>query len=284
MLAWEPRRGAGRTSESCARAISTIDMAAGCTISSVFMMVAPSFEITTCNHSPSAFSRCHVRPMPVSGPCIPAIPARQQPQGGQCARKETDGQAVAPVGASARASEAGRPPPPAASPRAPRPTARAHAVAVGSHLAVAVDELVHAARAQGGAHDIGHGRARVDVGNQLRLALRGVGTLLEQNDRGLHAHPSTHPHAAARHRAPLRCTAVHALRLRVSVPACSWCSLFTPDQFSCLSRATSLPRNALHVGNFVFVVCKHSENQIQFSESEMILFCFPFFLYKLPPF
>ena len=140
MLAWEPRRGAGSTSESCARAISTMDMAAGCTISSVFMMVAPSFEITTCNHSPSAFSRGHVRPVPISGPYIPATPALQRPQGEQCAhvRKETDGQAVAPVGAYACASEAGPlppPPRPRPSPRMPRAAANragAHAVAVGS--------------------------------------------------------------------------------------------------------------------------------------------------------
>jgi len=40
--------GEGFTSESCDLAMSTMDSAAGCTISRVFMIVAPSFEITTC--------------------------------------------------------------------------------------------------------------------------------------------------------------------------------------------------------------------------------------------
>ena len=43
---------------------------------------------------------------------------------------------------------------------------------------VVVDELVHAARAERGAHDVDDRLARVDVRDELRLALRRVGALL----------------------------------------------------------------------------------------------------------
>jgi hypothetical protein len=48
MLVKRHESGEGFTSESCDLAMSTMDSAAGCTISRVFMIVAPSFEITTC--------------------------------------------------------------------------------------------------------------------------------------------------------------------------------------------------------------------------------------------
>lgn len=53
-----------------------------------------------------------------------------------------------------------------------------------SHLVV-VYELVHAPRAQGGAHGVCQGHAGVDVADQLRRALAGVCPLLEQDDLGL---------------------------------------------------------------------------------------------------
>lgn len=51
---------------------------------------------------------------------------------------------------------------------------------------VVVDELVHPAGAQGGPHRVGHGRARADVADHLRAALRRVRPLLEQDDLRLH--------------------------------------------------------------------------------------------------
>lgn len=44
-----------------------------------------------------------------------------------------------------------------------------------------VDELVHAAGAQGGADHVGDGGAGVDVAHQLRLPLRRVRPFLQQN-------------------------------------------------------------------------------------------------------
>jgi len=47
---------------------------------------------------------------------------------------------------------------------------------------VIVDQLVHAARAEGGADDVGDGGAGIDVAHQLRLPLRSVRAFLQQND------------------------------------------------------------------------------------------------------
>jgi len=55
------------------------------------------------------------------------------------------------------------------------------ATAASPHLVV-VDELVHAAWAQRGAHGVDHGHACVDVADQLRLALAGVCALPQQDD------------------------------------------------------------------------------------------------------
>ncbi len=48
-----------------------------------------------------------------------------------------------------------------------------------------MDELVHAARAQGGAHGIHHRTAGIDVADQLSLALAGVCAVFQQDDLGL---------------------------------------------------------------------------------------------------
>jgi hypothetical protein len=45
-----------------------------------------------------------------------------------------------------------------------------------------VDELVHAAGAERGAHGVGDGRAGADVAEHLPAALRGVRALLEEDD------------------------------------------------------------------------------------------------------
>jgi len=47
---------------------------------------------------------------------------------------------------------------------------------------VIVDQLVHASRAEGGAHNVGDGHARIDVADQLRFSLTSVRALLEEND------------------------------------------------------------------------------------------------------
>lgn len=51
---------------------------------------------------------------------------------------------------------------------------------------VVVDELVHPAGAQRGPHRVRHRRARADVADHLRAALRRVRPLLEQDDLRLH--------------------------------------------------------------------------------------------------
>lgn len=51
---------------------------------------------------------------------------------------------------------------------------------------VVVDELVHAAGAERGAHGVGDGRAGADVAEHLPAALRGVRALLEEDDLRLH--------------------------------------------------------------------------------------------------
>lgn len=56
------------------------------------------------------------------------------------------------------------------------------AVVGDDDLAVLVDQLVHAAGPEGGADNVGHSTAGVDVGNELGLALRGVGSLLQEDD------------------------------------------------------------------------------------------------------
>ena len=69
------------------------------------------------------------------------------------------------------------------------------AVVGDGHLTVVVvDQLVHAARAEGSAHDVHHGLARVDVADQLPLALRCVRPFLEQNDLRLHHRVRSHLH------------------------------------------------------------------------------------------
>jgi len=52
----------------------------------------------------------------------------------------------------------------------------------GDSSLVIVDELVHAARAEGGADDVGDGGAGIDVTHQLWLPLRSVRAFLQQND------------------------------------------------------------------------------------------------------
>lgn len=63
---------------------------------------------------------------------------------------------------------------------------RSPVVGDGGVALVVVDELVHAAGAERGADDVGDGGAGVDVGDDLRLALRGVRALLQQDDLRLH--------------------------------------------------------------------------------------------------
>lgn len=76
---------------------------------------------------------------------------------------------------------------------------RAHGInGSEGHTPIVHDELVHATRAQRGAHGLGDHLARVDVAHQLRDALRGVRALLEQDNRsglqggaqGCHPHPT----------------------------------------------------------------------------------------------
>jgi hypothetical protein len=52
----------------------------------------------------------------------------------------------------------------------------------GRHLVTGVDKLVHAARAERRAHGLHDGLTRIDVADQLRLALTGVRALLEQDN------------------------------------------------------------------------------------------------------
>ena len=56
----------------------------------------------------------------------------------------------------------------------------------GDRAVLIVDQLVHAAGPERGAHDVDDGLACVDVTDQLRFALRRVRPLLEQNDLRLH--------------------------------------------------------------------------------------------------
>ena len=56
----------------------------------------------------------------------------------------------------------------------------------GNLALVIMNQLVHPARAQRGPHHVDHRLARVDVADELRLALRGVGALLEQDNLRLH--------------------------------------------------------------------------------------------------
>ena len=62
------------------------------------------------------------------------------------------------------------------------------------YLAVVVDKLVHATRAERSADNVGDGGTRIDVRNELRFALRGVCTLLQQNNRWLHSHAAAPSH------------------------------------------------------------------------------------------
>lgn len=52
----------------------------------------------------------------------------------------------------------------------------------GDGALVVVDQLVHAAGAEGGADDVSHHRAGVDVAHQLPLPLRRVRAFLQQDD------------------------------------------------------------------------------------------------------
>lgn len=47
---------------------------------------------------------------------------------------------------------------------------------------VVMDKLVHAARAQRGAHGVNHGHTCIDVADQLSFALASVGALPQQDD------------------------------------------------------------------------------------------------------
>ena len=72
----------------------------------------------------------------------------------------------------------------------------------GDGALVVVDELIHAARPERGAHDVDDGLTRVDVGDELRLALRGVGALLEEDNLRLKhvaRRESWHPTHGHRH-------------------------------------------------------------------------------------
>lgn len=64
----------------------------------------------------------------------------------------------------------------------------------GGAALVVVDELVHAAWPQRGAHRVRHRRARVDVAHHLRAPLRRVRPLLEQDDLRLLQNPPQKPH------------------------------------------------------------------------------------------
>jgi hypothetical protein len=48
-----------------------------------------------------------------------------------------------------------------------------------------VNQLVHTPRSQSGPDSINHRHARIDIADELGLALTGVRALLEQNDLGL---------------------------------------------------------------------------------------------------
>lgn len=61
----------------------------------------------------------------------------------------------------------------------------------GGAALVVVDELVHAAWPQRGAHRVRHHRARVDVAHHLRAPLRRVRPLLQQDDLRLLQNPPT---------------------------------------------------------------------------------------------
>ncbi|KAI4382192.1 hypothetical protein MLD38_008187 [Melastoma candidum] len=52
----------------------------------------------------------------------------------------------------------------------------------GDGALVVVDELVHAAGAEGGADDVGDGGAGVDVADELRLPLGSISAFLEEYD------------------------------------------------------------------------------------------------------
>ena len=67
----------------------------------------------------------------------------------------------------------------------------------GDGSLVVVDELVHAARAEGGADDVGDGGAGIDVAHQLWLPLRSVRAFLEQNDLRLLFDPTPFPIATS---------------------------------------------------------------------------------------
>jgi len=61
------------------------------------------------------------------------------------------------------------------------------AVVRDGHIAgLVVDQLVHAARPERGAHNVHDRLARVNIADQLRLPLRRVGALLEKDDLRLH--------------------------------------------------------------------------------------------------
>jgi hypothetical protein len=133
--------------------MSTSTLAAGCTMSSVFMIVAPSLEMVT---DPCAW---------VAAAVWPHGKARG---GGRQLR-------------SCRAALAAAAWPPACGARAARDrapfSARAHPVVV--------HQLVHSPRPKRRANHVGDGHAGVDVADQLRLALAGVRTLPQQDDLGL---------------------------------------------------------------------------------------------------
>ena len=80
------------------------------------------------------------------------------------------------------------------------------------YFSLLVHELVHTAGAQGGADNVRNRSARVDVADELRLALGGVGPLLQQDD--LRVEP-TRPHGHSPH-LHLGCVCVAGNRLRGS--------------------------------------------------------------------
>lgn len=86
------------------------------------------------------------------------------------------------------------------------------AVIRDDHFTILVDQLIHSTRAQRAAHNVGHSSACIHIADELRLALRRVRPLLEENDRGLHA-PDTLHHVLDKLRAAILVLLLRAVKL-----------------------------------------------------------------------
>jgi hypothetical protein len=75
-------------------------------------------------------------------------------------------------------------------------------------------EFVHAARTQGGAHNVGHRYAGIDVADQLRFSLTGVRTFLEKDDLWLLQGKKREQGGGG--------PVISCNRLGLSVPAANW--------------------------------------------------------------